>query len=122
MELQGSSSTKSPNPEDPLNPFYLHHSNSPSISLVSQILVGDNYTSWRRAMAIALSVKNKFGFVDGTIAQPQIGDANLYNSWIRNNSIVISWIINSVSKEIAGSILYSESAREIWIDLLDRFQ
>ena len=36
--------------------------------------------------------------------------------------MVLSWILNSVSKEISASIIYAHSAREIWIDLRDRFQ
>ena len=47
---------------------------------------------------------------------------NLLSSWIRNNNIVISWILNSVSKEILASIIYSDSAFDIWLDLKDRFQ
>ncbi|KAA8542446.1 hypothetical protein F0562_023418 [Nyssa sinensis] len=73
-------------------------------------------------MLIALSVKNKLGFVDGSIPEPQGTDNDLINSWIRNNNIVISWILNSVSKEISASIIFAASAREIWLDLRDRFQ
>ena len=73
-------------------------------------------------MLIALSVKNKLGFVDGSILEPQGTDNNLLNPWIRNNNIVISWILNSVSKEISASIIFAASAREIWLDLRDRFQ
>ena len=49
-------------------------------------------------MTIALSVKNKLGFIDGTISRPV--DVDLLGPWVRNNNIVISWILNSVSKEI----------------------
>ena len=35
---------------------------------------------------------------------------------------MISWILNSVSKEISASVLFSEFASEIWNDLGDRFQ
>ena len=108
--------------EEPSNPYYLHHSDSPGQVLVSQQLTGVNYTNWSRAMSIALSVKNKLGFVDGSIPEPQGTDNNLLNSWIRNNNIVISWILNSVSKEISASIIFANSAREIWLDLRDRFQ
>ncbi|KAL5760819.1 hypothetical protein ACOSQ2_019657 [Xanthoceras sorbifolium] len=52
---------------EPSNPFYLHHSDSPGLVLVSQQLTSDNYASWSRAMLIALSVKNKLGFIDGVI-------------------------------------------------------
>ncbi|XP_073128240.1 uncharacterized protein [Henckelia pumila] len=41
---------------------------------------------------------------------------------LSNNNIVISWLLNSVSKDISTSILFAESAADIWIDLQDRFQ
>ena len=107
---------------DASSPYFLHHSDNPGLVLVSQPLTEENYASWSRAMLIALSVKNKLGFIDGSIPKP--GDTELIrlNSWIRNNNIVISWILNSVSKEISASVIYSESAYEIWLDLKDRFQ
>ena len=72
-------------------------------------------------MMIALSVKNKLGFIDGSISKPAGNDPNLLSSWIRNNNIVISWILNSISKDISASIIFSESAFEIWLDLKDCF-
>ncbi|KAL5857311.1 hypothetical protein ACOSQ3_004769 [Xanthoceras sorbifolium] len=56
---------------EPSNPFYLHHSNNPGLVLVSEQLTGDNYASWSRAMLIALSVKNKLCFIDGSILKPK---------------------------------------------------
>lgn len=73
-------------------------------------------------MVIALSVKNKLGFVDGSIPKPDDSDPNLLVSWKRNNNIVISWILNSVTKEISASIIFADSALHIWQDLKDRFQ
>lgn len=35
--------------------------------------------------------------------------------------MVISWILNSLSKDIAGSMLYSKSAKEIWKKFQARF-
>ncbi|KAL5568470.1 hypothetical protein UlMin_025045 [Ulmus minor] len=107
--------------DDSSNPYFLHHSNNPGLVLVSQPLIGENHASWSCAMLIALSVKNKLGFVDGSIPKPTGTNPNL-SSWIRNNNIVISWILNSVSKEISASIIFSVSAYEIWLDLKDRFQ
>lgn len=106
---------------DVTSPFYLHPSNNLGISLVSQCLTGDNYSFWCRSMILALTAKNKFGFVDGTIPIPDELDP-LFHSWKRNNSIVASWILNSVSKEVASSIIYSSSASEIWLDLQERFK
>lgn len=39
-----------------------------------------------------------------------------------DNNIIISWILNSVSKEISASVMYSESAYDMWKDLQERFQ
>lgn len=50
-----------------------------------------------------------------------IGDPN-FNAWIRNNHMVISWILNSISKEISTSVIYSKWAHKIWIDLKERYQ
>ncbi|XP_068655247.1 uncharacterized protein [Aristolochia californica] len=92
--------------EESSNPYYIHHSDSPGQVLVSQLLTGENYTSWSRAMLIALSVKNKVGFVDGSILEPPSAYPILLNSWTRNNNMVISWILNSVSKELSASVIF----------------
>lgn len=108
--------------DGPTSPYFLHHTDNPGLSLVSQPLTGENYASWSRAMLIALSVKNKIGFIDGSIIQPTGNDDNLMAAWMRNNNVVISWILNSVSKEISASILFSNCASTIWMDLRDQFQ
>ncbi|XP_073027729.1 uncharacterized protein [Primulina eburnea] len=108
--------------DDQSNPYFLHHSDNPGLLLVSQQLTGENFPSWSRATTIALSVKNKLGFIDGSIPKPPESDLALTNAWIRNNNIVISWLLNSVSKEISASVLFVESAEDIWKDLKDRFQ
>lgn len=93
-----------------LSPYYLHHTDNTGLVLVNQLLTEENYTSWSHSMKIALSVKNKLGFIDGSITRPS-GD--LLSAWIPNNNVVIAWILNSVSKEISASILFSKSARDI---------
>ena len=95
-------------------PNFLHHNDNTNLVLVTEQLMKDNYVSWSHAMTIGLYVKNKIGFIDGTISRPT-GD--LLPAWIRNNNIVISWILNFVSKPISASILFSDSTRVIWIDL-----
>ena len=37
------------------------------------------------------------------------------------NSMVMSWILHSVSKDIAESIMYLDNRIEMWNDLYDRF-
>ncbi|KAL4379256.1 hypothetical protein GQ457_02G035690 [Hibiscus cannabinus] len=107
--------------ENDSNPYYLHQSDSLGMVLVSQPLVNDNYNSWKRSMVMALSAKNKLGFVDGSISAPPSTNTDLLHSWNRANNMVNSWILNSVSKDIAASLLYHSTASAIWNDLEDRF-
>nr|XP_008373491.2 uncharacterized protein LOC103436820 [Malus domestica] len=102
------------------DPLILHHLDSPSLVLVSQLLDGHNYGQWSCSMCIALSAKNKLGFIDGSIKSPAIIDAK-YSIWHRCNGMVLSWIWQSVQGNIACSILYCKSASAAWKDLEDRF-
>lgn len=71
-------------------------------------------------MTIALSTKSKLYFVDGTLPRPQATSPNL-KKWVRCNDMVMSWILNSLTKSIADSIVYAKTARDMWVDLDERF-
>ncbi|KAI3729444.1 hypothetical protein L6452_18102 [Arctium lappa] len=107
--------------EDRSHSYFLHYSDSPGMILVSQPLEGDNYSTWSRSMMISLFVKNKTRFIDGYLAKP-VSDLVLQNAWIRCNNMVISWLMNSVSKPIASSIMYLDTTYKIWMTLKNRFQ
>ncbi|XP_009771819.1 uncharacterized protein LOC107779476 [Nicotiana tabacum] len=100
--------------------YYLHPSNYPGMNLVSSVFDGKSYEGWRRATVIALSAKNKLGFIDGSLAVPA-ADSGLQKHWARCNDMVLSWLLDSLSKKIAESVLYSQSAKDLWGDLKDRF-
>ena len=72
-------------------------------------------------MVMALTAKNKIGFVNGVIEQPQHESSPAYNAWLRCNTMVISWLLNSFSKEIASIVIYANVTKEIWEDLRERF-
>ena len=72
-------------------------------------------------MKISLSIKNKVGFIDGSIAKPNRFDQIKLNAWIRNNNMVISWIINTMSKEISSGVIFIESALEMWQEVKECF-
>ncbi|XP_019156884.1 PREDICTED: uncharacterized protein LOC109153469 [Ipomoea nil] len=93
--------------------LYLHITENPNLVLVSPPLTELNYTSWSRSMRIALEVKNKFGFVNGTIANPGETDPK-YAIWRRCNNIVCPWIFKSLSSTIAEGVLYFEVTADIW--------
>ena len=71
-------------------------------------------------MKRALRTKNKFGFVDGSVPIPPMDDLNR-NGWERCNNLIHSWIINSVSPQIAQTIVFHEYDIDVWIELQERF-
>lgn len=52
-------------------------------------------------MQVALLAKNKLCFIDGTFQEPDDRDSDLYSQWRFVDSMIISWIINSMSKDLA---------------------
>jgi len=90
------------------------------LSIVSQPLTGENFNSWSRSMLMALSAKNKLCLIDGSLPKPS-DSSTIFKAWTRCNDMVLSWIINSVSKKIAASIIYIDNAEAMWKDLNERF-
>ena len=71
-------------------------------------------------MLIALSVKNKLKFANGSCKSSAHNSPDL-QSWNRCNDMVTSWLLNSLSVYIAYSVLYFKTAEELWNDLEIRF-
>ena len=105
---------------DQESPLYVHPSEGPSSLTVLPKLDGSNYLAWNRSMKRSLGTKNKLGFIDGSIEHPDIDDLNL-NAWGRCNHLVQSWIINSVSDSIAQTVVFYDTAYDVWQDLHERF-
>ncbi|KAL5792917.1 hypothetical protein ACOSP7_001511 [Xanthoceras sorbifolium] len=84
------------------NPYFTHHSDHPGLVLISKPLNGDNYSTWKRAMTLALNFKNKLGFVIGSIKAPsEETDPEGYTTWSR--------------------VIYYSTAHEVWKDLHEQF-
>ena len=113
MQPVSNSNTQTNSP----NPFLLSASENLGNILVIQPLLGmKNYQSWSRAMVLALTAKKKIGFVNGKIEKPKI-DSLLYENCESCNTMVLSWLINSMHFDVSSSIMYCETAREMWLEL-----
>ena len=107
--------------ENSSSPYFLSNSDNPGVSLVVQHLTEENYSTWSRAVLIALDAKSKIGFIDGSLLKPQSVDHPLYTAWCKCNSTVLAWLFNSVSKDLQPSVVYFKTAREVWLDFQHRF-
>ncbi|CAN6677561.1 unnamed protein product [Malus baccata var. baccata] len=81
----------------------------------------DNYGTWAQSMTMALMVKNKLGLVDGTITKPTDAQVEELQQWNRCNNLVKTWLLGSMLKEISGSVIHCNDARQMWLDLQERF-
>uniref|UniRef100_A0A2N9FUM9 Reverse transcriptase Ty1/copia-type domain-containing protein n=1 Tax=Fagus sylvatica TaxID=28930 RepID=A0A2N9FUM9_FAGSY len=86
-EITTSATSFSLDDRPPSSPYYLHASDNSSLRLVNEPLTGDNFQS--------LTIKNKLGFVDGSIGPSKEG--------------------------VHSTVLYKKTACEIWTILRNRF-
>ncbi|XP_033515392.1 uncharacterized protein LOC142174655 [Nicotiana tabacum] len=100
---------------DACHPYFLNNSDSPGMNLININFDGTSYANWRRGVLISLSAKNKLGFINGTCTMPT--DPPMQDQWRRCNDMVISWLLNSLSKDIADSVIYSQMTKELWNEL-----
>jgi len=90
------------------------------LQLINLKLTGPNFQRWSKSVKIALRTKGKLGFLDGSCVKPAANSAQL-NQWIRCDSMVLSWLLNSMMPELAEAFLYVDSTQELWSELTERF-
>ncbi|XP_010666368.1 uncharacterized protein LOC104883524 [Beta vulgaris subsp. vulgaris] len=71
-------------------------------------------------MEIGLASKRKLGFVTGAVKRDE-KDVVKGEAWDTCNSMIISWILGSVSESIKKSVMFLSNAHQIWRQLEKRF-
>ncbi|XP_075107188.1 uncharacterized protein LOC142180152 [Nicotiana tabacum] len=104
----------------PCHPLYLHPPDVLGASPVSTPFDGTSYGSWHRNILVALSMRNKLDFINGITNKPLVGSP-IVRQWQQCNDLVVSWLTNSLTKEISRSVEYSELAKDIWRELDERY-
>lgn len=67
-------------------------------------------------MRVSLLAKKKISFIDGRCCKEQY-KGDLEHEWEMCNIFVLSWITNSVSKELVNELMFSSNAHNVWMDL-----
>ena len=81
--------------------YFLHPFDS-SQKIVNIVFSERGFSNWKRVITIALSRRNKLGFVDGTLSRPSSNLAA--RTWDRVDKVVIGWIIGVLKYSIGNSI------------------
>ncbi|CAH9096736.1 unnamed protein product [Cuscuta epithymum] len=104
---------------DCMSPYFIQSGDKPGDVFVTSLLRDGNYGDWLDEMSNALYAKNKIGFVNGDIPMPASNSPYL-PYWQRANAMVKAWLNSSMELELRQSVKF-KTAREIWVDLDERF-
>nr|GEU53944.1 retroelement Pol polyprotein-like [Tanacetum cinerariifolium] len=88
------------------SPYYLGSNDNPCNIIMQVKLCGPNYEEWARAVKTSLQARRKFSFIDETIKQPT--KATELEDWWTVQSILVSWIMNSIKPSLRTTISYVE--------------
>ena len=103
-----------------ISPYDLTSSDNPGTLISKPSLRGSNYDEWSTNLRLALKARNKFGFADGTIPQPN-EESEDYEDWIANNALVVSWMKLTVDENISTTMSHIDDAHELWTHIQKRF-
>ncbi|PNX70993.1 hypothetical protein L195_g057949 [Trifolium pratense] len=102
------------------SPYDLNSNDNPG-NLITQVqLKGENYDEWSKAIRTSLRARRKWGFVEGTIAQPKKDSSDL-EDWWTVQSMLVSWVLNTVEPSLRSTISYQENVKDLWEDIKERF-
>lgn len=73
------------------------------------------------SMLISLLAKNKLGYVNGLMHKPATTKTELLKAQERCNIMLISWILGVLDHNLALSVLYFNTSKEIWENQEERF-
>ena len=102
--------------EKMLTPYALTSNDNPGNIITQVQLKGENYDEWARAVRIALRAKKKYGFVDGSIKQSD-NDSPELEDWWTINSMLVSWVFNTIEPTLRSTISYMENVKELWEEI-----
>jgi hypothetical protein len=73
-----------------------------------------NYLSWSRRALLILRTKDLESYVEGEAAEPRDKTTPKWKAWSTTNSLIVAWLLNSLSPIIAASVEILSSAAEVW--------
>ncbi|KAK3020784.1 hypothetical protein RJ639_045856 [Escallonia herrerae] len=103
-----------------ISPYDLTTNDNPVIIITQVQLKGENYDEWAHSIRTAMRARKKFGFIDGTIKRLDETSLDL-EDWLTINSLLVSWIRNTIEPTLRSTISHVEVAQDLWTDINERF-
>jgi len=75
-------------------------------------LNGKNYLEWSQSVRLVIDGKGKLGYLNGEI-QPPAADDPKFLQWRSENSIVTTWLINSMEPTLGKPCMFLPTAHDV---------
>lgn len=82
-------------------------------ALIGIKLDSSNYGLLSQVVEMYISGKDKLGYINGDIPQPESSDPT-FQKWRTENAIVKGWIINSMDPTLIGNFIHFPTAKFLW--------
>ena len=64
--------------------------------------------------------RGKLGYLTGERSQPDITDP-LHDVWDAENSMVMTWLVNSMEEDISSNYMCYSTAKELWDSVTEMY-
>lgn len=86
---------------------------STAISITNQKLHGSNYLPWSRAVELFITGRGKKDYMSEKMVVPSESDGK-YLTWEAENSMIMSWLLGSMTPEVSNTFMLYPTAAAIW--------
>ncbi|XP_038709691.1 uncharacterized protein LOC120004410 [Tripterygium wilfordii] len=90
------------------------------LPITTHKLEGHNYLQWSQSILMFIRGKENDDYITGDAAVPE-PTASTYKKWMAENSMVMTWLINSMTRDIGENFLAFDTAKEIWDTVKETF-
>lgn len=84
-----------------------------ALPITGHKLNDQNYNQWVCSVKIYLQGKGKECYITGDSKCPKNEDSNL-RKWQLENSLVMSWLLNTMTNEIGENFMYYDTVEDMW--------
>ena len=94
--------------------------NSHYVQITSFRPNGSNYLRWSQSIKMYIHGRGKLGYLIGEQPQPDITDPQ-HAVWDAKNSMVMTWLVNSMEEDISSNYICYSTAKELWDSVTEMY-
>lgn len=83
------------------------------VTITNQKLTGNNFLPWSRAVELFITGRGKKEYLSEKMIIPAETDEK-FATWEAENSMIMSWLLSSMTPEVSNTFMLHETAASIW--------